>query len=227
MKYDLIIRGGSVVDGSGKPAARADVAVNGDRIAAIGLLADATAEREIDATGMVVSPGFVDLHTHLDAQVGWDPYMTSSSWHGVTTVLMGNCGVTFAPVVEQDRAFLAEMMESVEDIPRQAILDGLPWDWETYPEYLDSVQRLRPALNVVGLVGHCAIRTQVMGERSLGDEDPTPQELGRMADIAEESVAGGAVGFSTSRILLHFVPDDVTCRAPWPRSRSTKPSPTA
>ena len=156
MKYDLIIRGGSVVDGSGKPAVRADVAVNGDRIAAIGLFADATAEREIDATGMVVSPGFVDLHTHLDAQVGWDPYMTSSSWHGVTTVLMGNCGVTFAPVVEQDRAFLAEMMESVEDIPRQAILDGLPWDWETYPEYLDSVQRLRPALNVVGLVGHCA-----------------------------------------------------------------------
>jgi N-acyl-D-aspartate/D-glutamate deacylase len=131
LKYDLIIRGGSVVDGSGKPAVRADVAVNGDRIAAIGLLADATADREIDATGMVVSPGFVDLHTHLDAQVGWDPYMTSSSWHGVTTVLMGNCGVTFAPVVEQDRAFLAEMMESVEDIPRQAILDGLPWDWET------------------------------------------------------------------------------------------------
>jgi N-acyl-D-amino-acid deacylase len=207
LKYDLIIRGGSVVDGSGKPAVRADVAVNGDRIAAIGLLADATADREIDATGKVVSPGFVDLHTHLDAQVGWDPYMTSSSWHGVTTVLMGNCGVTFAPVVEQDRSFLAEMMESVEDIPRQAILDGLPWDWETYPEYLDSVQRLRPALNVVGLVGHCAIRTQVMGERSLGDDDPTPDELGRMADIAEESVAGGAVGFSTSRILLHFVPD--------------------
>ena len=207
MNYDLIIRGGMVVDGTGKAPVRADVAVTADRIAAIGNLSADTATREIDAAGLTVSPGFVDLHTHLDAQVGWDPYMTSSSWHGVTTVLMGNCGVTFAPVVEKDREFLAELMESVEDIPRQAILDGLPWDWETYPEYLDSVQRLKPALNVVGLVGHCAIRSQVMGDRSLNDEDPTPEELGRMADIAEESVAGGAVGFSTSRILLHVVPD--------------------
>ena len=207
MNYDLIIRGGMVVDGTGRAAERADVAINGDRIAAIGVLTDCTADREIDATGMVVSPGFVDLHTHLDAQVGWDPYMTSSSWHGVTTVLMGNCGVTFAPVVETDREFLAEMMESVEDVPRQAILDGLPWDWSTYGEYLDSVERMRPALNMVGLVGHCAVRYQVMGERAMTDEMPTADELGRMRDIVEESVAGGAVGFSTSRILLHYIPD--------------------
>jgi hypothetical protein len=133
--------------------------------------------------------------------------MTSSSWHGVTTVLMGNCGVTFAPVAKGDEQFLAEMMESVEDIPRDAILNGLAWDWETYPEYLDSVEKLNPALNIVGMVGHCAVRYNVMGERSLSDEPATAQELQRMSDIVAESVAGGAVGFSTSRILLHVVPD--------------------
>lgn len=205
--HDLIIRGGTVVDGTGRAGYVADVAVDGDRITAIGDLSAETARREIDATGLVVSPGFVDLHTHLDAQIGWDPYMTSSSWHGVTTVLMGNCGVTFAPVRTEDREYLADMMQSVEDVPRDAILQGLDWDWETYPQYLDSVERMRPALNVVGLVGHCAIRYHVMGERSLGDEPATADELARMRDIVAESVAGGAVGFSTSRILLHVVPD--------------------
>lgn len=207
MAHDLIIRNGSLVDGTGRDPVSADVAVDGDRISVVGDLSEATAAREIDATGMVVSPGFVDLHTHLDAQVGWDPLMTSSSWHGVTTVLMGNCGVTFAPVAPQNRTFLAEMMESVEDVPRDAILDGLPWDWSTYPEYLDAVERMQPALNVVGMVGHCAVRYHVMGERALTDEPATPDELNRMREIAEESVAGGAVGFSTSRILLHVVPD--------------------
>lgn len=207
MAHDLIIRNGTVIDGTGAPGYQADVAIDGERITAIGQLAGETANREIDATGLVVSPGFIDLHTHLDAQVAWDPLMTSSSWHGVTTVLMGNCGVTFAPVAKADRTFLAEMMESVEDVPREAILDGLAWDWETYPEYLDSVERMQPALNIVGMVGHCAVRYNVMGERSLGDEPATPEELNRMRDIAEESVAGGAVGFSTSRILLHVIPD--------------------
>jgi N-acyl-D-amino-acid deacylase len=205
--HDLIIRNGTVVDGTGADAFRADIAIDGERITAIGDLSTATATREIDATGLVVSPGFVDLHTHLDAQVAWDPLMTSSSWHGVTTVLIGNCGVTFAPVVAADREFLAEMMESVEDVPRDAILEGMPWDWETYPQYLDSVQRMRPAVNIVGMVGHCAVRYNVMGERSLGDQPATPAELARMSDIAAESVAGGAVGFSTSRILLHTIPD--------------------
>lgn len=207
MTHDLIIRNGTVLDGTGAASIQADVAVDGDRVVAIGNLADAEAREVIDARGLTVSPGFVDLHTHLDAQVGWDPYMTSSSWHGVTTVLMGNCGVTFAPVAEDGREYLAEMMESVEDIPRDAILEGMPWDWETYPEYLDSVQRMRPALNVVGMVGHCAVRYHVMGERSLSDEAPTPAELARMRDIAAESIAGGAVGYSTSRILIHTVPD--------------------
>ena len=207
MAHDLIIRNGSIVDGTGADAYRGDVAIDGDRITAIGDLSAETARREVDATGLVVTPGFVDLHTHLDAQVAWDPLMTSSSWHGVTTVLMGNCGVTFAPVKPDDKVFLAEMMESVEDVPRDAILGGLPWDWETYPQYLDSVARMRPAVNVVGMVGHCAVRYNVMGEPSLGDTPATPDELNQMRDIAEESVAGGAVGFSTSRILLHVVPD--------------------
>ncbi|CAN5697049.1 hypothetical protein BH10ACT3_BH10ACT3_24150 [soil metagenome] len=207
MSHDLIVRNGTIVDGTGAPERRADLAVDGDRITAIGDLADDTATREIDAAGLIVSPGFIDLHTHLDAQVAWDPMMTSSSWHGVTTVLMGNCGVTFAPVSPNDRTFLAEMMESVEDVPRAAILGGLSWDWTTYPEYLDAVERMQPSLNIVGLVGHCAIRYHVMGERSLTDEPPTPAEMDRMRVIAEESVAGGAVGFSTSRILLHTVPD--------------------
>ena len=208
MAHDIIIRGGTVVDGTGAAGFRADVAIDVDRITAVGDLTGQTAAREIDATGQVVTPGFVDLHTHLDAQVGWDPLMTSASWQGVTTALIGNCGVSFAPVAPQDRPYLAELMESVEDIPREAIRDGLPWDWQTYPEYLDSVQRMQPALNIVGLVGQCAIRYHVMGERSM-DEDAvaTKEELARMGDIMAEAVAGGAVGFSTSRILLHTVPD--------------------
>jgi len=207
MTHELIIRNGTVIDGTGSAGVRTDIAVDGDRITAIGDLSAEVATREIDATGLTVTPGFIDLHTHLDAQIGWDPYMTSSSWHGVTTVLMGNCGVTFAPVRPENREFLAEMMESVEDIPRQAILGGLPWDWETYPEYLDSVQRLEPALNIVGMVGHSAVRYHVMGDRSLGDDVPTADELAQMSEIAAESVAGGAVGFSTSRLLGHKVPD--------------------
>ncbi len=207
MAHDLIIRGGMVLDGTGADAFAADVAVDGDRITAVGDLADVVATKEMDATGMTVTPGFVDLHTHMDAQISWDPFMTSCSWHGVTTVLMGNCGVTFAPARADDRSYLAEMMESVEDIPRDAILDGLPWNWETHPQYLDSVQQLDPALNVVGLVGHCAVRYQVMGERALGEEEPTADELTRMREIVAESIAGGAVGYSTSRILVHVVPD--------------------
>lgn len=207
MSHDLIIRGGTVVDGTGADARRADVAVDGDRITAVGDLADAVAAAEIDATGKLVTPGFVDLHTHLDAQIGWDPMMTSSSWHGVTTALIGNCGVTFAPVRAEDREYLAEMMESVEDIPKDAILGGLPWNWSTYGEYLDALEGLEPALNVVGLVGHCAVRYHVMGDRSLSDERPTPAEMAEIATIAGQAVADGAVGFSTSRILLHKVPD--------------------
>lgn len=215
MAHDLIIRGGTVLDGTGAEGVAADVAVDGERITAVGDLGEAAATAEIDATGLVVTPGFVDLHTHLDAQIAWDPMMTSSSWHGVTTALIGNCGVTFAPVHPEDREVLAEMMESVEDIPRDAIVGSLPWDWRTYPEYLDSLQRLDPALNVVGLVGHCALRYHVMGEDSLGKTPPSAEQLGRLRDAVAESVAGGAVGFSTSRILVHRVPDGREVPGTW------------
>ena len=216
MAHDLIIRGGSVIDGTGSDARRADVAIDGDRITRIDDLTGVEAREELDATGLTVSPGFVDLHTHLDAQVAWDPYMTSTSWHGVTTALIGNCGLSFAPVADGEAARLAEMMESVEDISRDAILGSLPWDWHTYPEYLDSLQRMAPALNVVGLVGHAALRYAAMGDRAHDQgATPTTDELARMREMVAESVAGGAVGFSTSRILLHRVPDGRMLPGTW------------
>ena len=140
----------------------------------------------------------MDLHTHLDAQIGWDPQMTPVSWHGVTTALLGNCGVTFAPCKPQDVELLAAMMETVEDIPKNAILTGLPWDWEDYGGYLDAIERLEPALNVAGMVGHCAVRFYVMGERAV-EEQATAEERKQMADIVAQSIARGAVGFSTNR----------------------------
>ncbi|MDG2307798.1 MAG: amidohydrolase family protein [Candidatus Binatia bacterium] len=205
MTYDLIIRRGLIVDGTGAEPFIGDVAINGDTIVAIGVV-DGKGAREIDAEGHAVTPGFVDLHTHLDAQVGWDPALTPVVWHGVTTALLGNCGVTFAPCKPEDREVLAGMMESVEDIPSETILKGLPWNWESYGEYLDSLETLAPAINVAGMVGHCAIRTYVMGERGV-DEEPTQDEIGQMAALAGKSVAEGAIGFSSSRLLAHRMPD--------------------
>jgi N-acyl-D-aspartate/D-glutamate deacylase len=201
--HDLVIRGGMVVDGLGGEPAEADVAIDGDTITAIGSV-ESDARDEIDATGHIVTPGFVDIHTHLDAQIGWDPLLTPISWHGVTTALLGNCGVTFAPCKPGDREFLAGMMETVEDIPSHAIREGLPWEWESFGEYLDSL--LKPAINVAGLVGHCALRFYVMGERSV-EEQATEEDLERMADVVGESIADGAFGFSTSRFLGHRIPD--------------------
>ncbi|HSC61762.1 MAG TPA: amidohydrolase family protein, partial [Rhizomicrobium sp.] len=150
MTHDIVIRGGSIVDGTGSEAFSGDVGIKDGLIAEIGKVASKGKE-EIDAKGLTVSPGFIDLHTHLDAQVGWDPDLTPISWHGVTTALMGNCGVTFAPCKPSDREFLAGMMESVEDIPRQAIMTGLPWTWENYGDYLNAVETLRPGLNIAGM----------------------------------------------------------------------------
>ena len=143
--------------GTGAAARKADVGIVDGKIAAIGDLAGSETAKTIDATGQVVTPGFVDLHTHLDAQIGWDPELTSSSYHGVTTALIGNCGVGFAPVSEENRAYMAKLMESVEDIAAEAILDGLPWDWTSYGGYLDSIQAMKPALNIVGLAGHSSV----------------------------------------------------------------------
>ena len=205
MSHDLVIRGGAVVDGTGAEPVGGDVAVDGDRIAAIGKV-DGKGKREIDAAGLVVSPGFIDLHTHLDAQIGWDPAVTSISWHGVTTALFGNCGVTFAPCKPSDREFLAGMMETVEDIPKNAILHGLPWNWESYGGYLDALDSLGPAINICGLVGHCATRFYVMGERAV-EEPATDDEIRQIAELAGQSVKEGAVGFSTNRFPPHRLPD--------------------
>jgi N-acyl-D-aspartate/D-glutamate deacylase len=211
MNHDIIIRSGTVVDGTGAPALRADVGIKADRIVEIIGLddggIDGAGTREIDAEGRLVTPGFVDIHTHLDAQLAWDPIGTSSCWHGVTSVVMGNCGVTFAPCRPEDRSTLAEMMESVEDIPRDAILDGLAWDWETYAEYYDSIDRLPKGPNTGGLVGHSALRTYVMGERGLDEAPATGDDIAAMVRLVDDAMSGGALGVSTSRTLMHKVPD--------------------
>ena len=205
MAHDVVIRGGNVVDGTGAEPYQADVAIDGDRISEIGVVNEQGRE-EIQADGLNVSPGFIDLHTHLDAQIGWDPQVTSVSWHGVTTALLGNCGVTFAPCKEADREFLAGMMETVEDIPKDAILHGLPWNWESYGGYLDALEALGPSINICGLVGHCATRFYVMGERAV-EEPATADEIRQIAELAGQSVKEGAVGFSTNRLPGHRLPD--------------------
>jgi len=204
---DIVIRNGTVVDGTGAPARQADVAIEGDRIVAVDDSFDGTGAREIDAEGRIVTPGFVDIHTHLDAQVAWDPLPTSSCWHGVTSAVLGNCGVTFAPVAEGGADFLAEMMESVEDIPRRAILEGLPWNWNSYGEYLSWIDSLDKGINIGGMVGHCAVRLAAMGERGMDETPSSPEDIAAMAALVDEAIAAGALGFSTSRTLGHVVPD--------------------
>ena len=205
MSHDVVIRNGNVVDGSGAEPFQADIAIDGDQITQIGKV-DGKGTEELNADGLTVSPGFVDLHTHLDAQIGWDPHVTSVTWHGVTTALLGNCGVAFAPCKESDREFLAGMMETVEDIPKQAILHGLPWNWESYGGYLDALEKLGPSINICGLAGHCAIRFYVMGERAV-EQPATEDEVRQIAAVAAQSVREGAVGFSTNRLPMHRLPD--------------------
>ena len=205
MAHDIVIRGGQLVDGTGREPFAGDLAIDQGRITALGQV-DGRGEQELDAEGHMVTPGFVDIHTHLDAQIGWDPDLTPVSWHGVTTALMGNCGVTFAPCKPGDAELLAGMMETVEDIPKEAILGGLPWDWEEYGGYLDAVERLRPGINLAGMVGHCAVRFYVMGERAV-EEQASEAEKRQMADIVARSIDAGAVGFSTNRFPPHVLPD--------------------
>lgn len=205
MKHDTVIRGGQVVDGTGKQSFTGDVAIDDGRISQVGHVSS-KGKQELDANGLAVAPGFIDMHTHLDAQIGWDQNLTPLSWHGVTTAMMGNCGVTFAPCKTEDRELLAGMMETVEDIPRDSILTGLPWDWIDYGEYLDSIERLQPGINVTGLVGHAAIRFFVMGERAV-EEQSSDDERRQMADIVAHSIDRGAIGFSTNRTPQHTLPD--------------------
>jgi len=206
MTTDLVIRGGSVIDGTGSPAFTADIAVEDDRIVEIGKV-EGKGKREIDADGQIVTPGFVDIHTHLDAQLAWDPIASSSCWHGVTSVVLGNCGVTFAPVSKGGATVLAEMMESVEDIPAESILNGLSWNWSSYGEYLDEVANLPKGVNVGGMVGHCAVRLAAMGERSIDETPATREDIEAMVPMVKEAMDAGALGFSTSRTFLHKVPD--------------------
>ncbi|MDE0419625.1 MAG: amidohydrolase family protein [Gammaproteobacteria bacterium] len=205
MAHDIVIRGGELVDGTGADPVSGDLAIDDGLITAVGKV-DGKGKQEIDARGLAVTPGFVDLHTHLDAQIGWDPSLTPVSWHGVTTALLGNCGVTFAPCKPEDVELLAGMMETVEDIPKNAILTGLPWDWEDYGGYLDAIERLDPAINVAGMVGHCAVRFYVMGERAV-EEQASDDERKQMADVVAHSIDRGAVGFSTNRYPPHKLPD--------------------
>jgi N-acyl-D-amino-acid deacylase len=217
MPHDLVIRNGLLVDGTGSPGVVGDLAVDGDRITEVGTV-DGGGGRVIDAEGCLVTPGFVDIHTHLDAQLAWDPIGTSSCWHGVTSVVLGNCGVTFAPCREADREELATMMESVEDIPADSITAGLEWDWTTYGEYLEAVGRWPKGLNVGGMVGHCAVRVHAMGERSLGEEPATATDIDVMCGLVDEAIGAGALGFSTSRTLLHRVPDGRPVPGTWATS---------
>lgn len=205
MGLDLLIKGGTVVDGTGRPRYRADVGVAGGRIVEIGRIA-ATAARTIDADGLIVAPGFIDGHTHMDAQVAWDPLGSCSCWHGVTSVIMGNCGFALAPCPPDQREWFARCLEAVEDIPTDAMMAGIDWTWETFPEYLETVDRLPKGLNYGAYIGHSALRMTVMGDRALTDP-ATDEDLDRMADAVREAIRVGAMGFSTSRATTHITPD--------------------
>ena len=206
MAHDIVIRGGTVVDGTGAPGRPADVAISGDRVTEIGEVSGA-ARREIDASGRLVTPGFVDIHTHLDAQIAWDPIASSSCYHGITSAVLGNCGVTFAPCKPEDRDYLANLMESVEDIPAESIRQGVPFTWESYGEYLQAIDEMDKGINVGGMVGHCAVRYHAMGERSLDEAPATVEDLEKITALVDEAIGAGALGFSTSRTYMHKVPD--------------------
>jgi len=206
MSYDLVIRNGMVVDGSGLPRYRADVGVKDGRIARIGRISG-TADQVIDAEGHVVTPGFVDGHTHMDAQIFWDKLGSCSCYHGVTSAVMGNCGFTLAPCREREVDFVFRNLERAEDIAREAMLAGIDWRWESFPEFLDVVDTLPKGINYAGYVGHSALRTYVMGERAFEDE-ATADELATMVRIVQEAVKAGAIGFSTSRSPSHMTADD-------------------
>lgn len=198
--HELVIRNGILVDGTGTPPRRVDLAIDGGIITEVGEVCGA-GRREIDATGLHVTPGWVDIHTHYDGQVTWDPELTPSSWHGVTTLVMGNCGVGFAPVKPGSEGFLIELMEGVEDIPGTALHEGIDWQWESFPEYLDALDRMPRVLDVAAQVPHAALRAYVMGERA--HEEPTAEEILEMSRLTEEALRAGAVGFTTSRTILH------------------------
>jgi len=205
--YDVIIRGGDVVDGTGSEPKRADVAINGERIVEVGVVED-EAKQTIDATGKLVTPGFVDIHAHMDAQVMWDPIASSPCWHGITTILNGNCGLSLAPARPEEAGFLVKLLESVEDIPAEAILAGNRFPGGSFGDYLDTLDSLPMGVNVASLVGHTAVRFQAMGERSMEEgAEPSEEESQAMLASVKSALDDGAFGFSTSRSFLHTTPD--------------------
>jgi N-acyl-D-aspartate/D-glutamate deacylase len=203
MDYDVIIKGGTIYEGSGKRGYVGDVAVKADRVAAVGKV-EGTAKRVIDATGKAVCPGFIDTHTHYDGQIFWDPLLSCSSWHGVTTVVMGNCGVAFAPCRPEQREMFNYMFSRVEGVPEYLLKQAVPWDWESFGEFMDSVQRRGSSLNVVCLMGFSAIRAYVMGDDAISRKDATPEEIEQMKDVVRQGMRDGAFGLSASRMPVHI-----------------------
>jgi N-acyl-D-aspartate/D-glutamate deacylase len=201
--FDLKVTGGTIVDGTGRARFVGDVAISDGKIVAVGPSVEGEAREVIDATGLVVTPGFVDIHTHYDGQATWDPVLDPSASHGVTTVVAGNCGVGFAPVHPGQESWLVELMEGVEDIPGTALHEGIQWEWETFPEYLDALDRREFALDVAAFLPHAPLRVYVMGKRGADNEDATPEDIAEMARHVREAIRAGAVGFSTSRSLNH------------------------
>ena len=202
-KHDLVIRNGKIIDGSGSKPFFGDIAIDNGIITSVGKI-NSSGNKELDAKGNLVTPGWVDIHTHYDGQVSWDPYLTPSSWHGVTTAVMGNCGVGFAPVRPGDESFLIQLMEGVEDIPGSALHEGIDWDWETFPEFLDAIDKKEFVMDVGFMMGHGPLRSYVMGyERCQNQVDATDEEINKMSELVTEAIEAGALGFSTSRTVLH------------------------
>jgi len=204
--HDIVIRGGTIVDGTGKASFSGDVAIAGGRIAAVGGK-QGPGKREIDAAGLMVTPGWVDVHTHYDGQALWDPLLTPSCWHGVTTVMFGNCGVGFAPVKKQHRQALMDLMEGVEEIPNPVLAAGLNWEWETFPQFMDELERRPRAIDICAQAAHLPTRVYVMGDRALRREAATPDDIAEMRKITIEALRSGAFGFTTSRTDSHKTPD--------------------
>ena len=202
MNFDIVIRNGSIIDGTGRDSYKADIAILGDKIVDIGVI-KGVSKKEINAKNLIITPGFIDIHTHYDGQAVWDNYLKPSSLHGVTTVIMGNCGVGFAPCKKDDREKLVELMEGVEDIPSPVMHEGLNWDWETFPEYLDALDKNNRDIDVCALIPHAALRVFVMGKRAINHERATEEDMIQMRKISSDAIKSGAFGFSTSRTISH------------------------